>query len=548
MFPADGAHLDLAGHLGRRHRRAALRPDARPQQRLRDRRQRQRRRLHRAAGLHGDARPAVPRRRRQRAGGRHVAAHPGRVPQGLHAQHRGHQLGRPALHRRYRQQARARADHPLLRLRALRTHRHQAQHGPDPPLPAAVEARQRRQVRLRHLRRPHRPGHRQPDVLRPRPDLHARRRDGPRAGVRSLERRHAHLGRHQPRGRPRRQRGLLRAGHPRRRRDRRHQVRGGTVRAALLAVLLAAPARAAYNADAAGTAGGQFLKLGGDARGAAMGQAMTAASEDASALYYNPAGLSQVRQRNGTATQGFLYQDVSVSFAAYAHPVLPAVRPRRRFLRPSGLGTLAVGLLYLNAGGIGEVDNTGAATGGTFTPRDVAAMAGWGATLTDMFDLGISLKYVDSRIQAAAKTGSLDVGARMRLDVLGMPYTAALGARNMAGRLRFHDQTDPLPMDVRFGQMLRPIPQWLLSLDLAFPRDNAPYPAFGTEFSVPIEKELTGFMRLGYDGRLSPGDLDGIAGMSVGLGVGIQNWTIDYGWVPYGTLGHTHRFSVSARF
>lgn len=320
--------------------------------------------------------------------------------------------------------------------------------------------------------------------------------------------------------------------------------------AALLAALLAAApaARAAFSADAAGTSAGEFLKMGGDARGAAMGQAMTAASEDAAALYYNPAGLSQARARQGAATQGFLYQDVSVSFAAYAHPVLPAVRPRRRFLRPSGLGTLAVGVLYLNAGGISEVDNTGVETGGEFTPRDVAAMAGWGATLTDFFDLGLALKYVDSRIQAAAKTGTVDAGARLRLDVLGLPYTAAVAARNMGGRLRFHEQSDPLPTDVRFGQTLRPLPQWLLSLDLAFPRDNAPFPAFGTEFAVPIEKDLTGFMRLGYDGRLSPGDLEGLAGLSVGFGAGIKNWNLDYGWVPYGALGHTHRFSVSARF
>jgi hypothetical protein len=324
-----------------------------------------------------------------------------------------------------------------------------------------------------------------------------------------------------------------------------------STRPGLLAALLAAlagPAAAAFNSGSAGTSGGEFLKMGGDARGAGMGQAMTAAAEDASALYYNPAGLSQVRTRQGTASQGFLYQDVAVSFAAYAHPVQPTVKPRRRFLRPSGLGTLAVGVLYLNAGGISEVDNTGVETGGEFTPRDVAAVAGWGATLTDSLDLGLALKYVDSRIQAAAKTGAVDAGARLRLDVLGMPYTAALVMRNMAGRLRYHEQTDPLPLDVRFGQMVRPIPRLALSLDLAFPRDNGFYPAFGGEFAVPIEKDLTGFLRLGYDGRISPGDLDGIAAMTVGLGAGIKNWKVDYSWAPYGSLGHAHRFSLSAGF
>lgn len=318
--------------------------------------------------------------------------------------------------------------------------------------------------------------------------------------------------------------------------------------ASLLALLPAGPARAEFGSAYAGTSSGEFLKLGGDARGAGMGQAMAAASEDAAALYYNPAGLSQVRERQGLASQGFLYQGVSVSFASYAHPVQPLVRPRRRFLRPSGLGTLAVGVLYLNAGGISEVDNTGVETGGEFTPRDFAATAGWGATLTDAFDFGVALKYVDSRIQAAAKTGAADFGGRLRLDILGIPYTAAVAARNLGGKLRYHEASDPLPMDVRFGQTLRPLPRWLLSLDLAFPRDNAPYPAFGTEVSVPFEKDLAGAVRLGYDGRISPSDLDGIAAMTVGLGMSLKTWGFDYAWAPYGALGHTHRFTLSGRF
>ncbi|MBI5595007.1 MAG: PorV/PorQ family protein [Elusimicrobia bacterium] len=325
------------------------------------------------------------------------------------------------------------------------------------------------------------------------------------------------------------------------------------MRKALLAALAASAllggsARAAFNSDFAGTSAGEFLKLGGDARGAAMGQAMTAAAEDGAALYYNPAGLSQLKRRQGTATQGLLYQDVMVSFAAYAHPVQPAIKPKRRFLRPSGLGTLALGVLYLNAGSMTEVDNTAAPTGGEFTPRDIALMAGWGGTLTDLFDLGISLKYVDSRIQASAKTGSADVGARLRLEVLGKPYTAALAARNLGGELRFHEQRDPLPTDVRFGQALRLLPEWVVSLDLAFPRDNDWYPAFGTELTLPAGKELSFSGRFGYDGRISSDELDGVSSLSAGLGVVIQGWSVDYGWVPFGALGHTHRFSVGLSF
>src|SRR5688572_13884503 len=48
------------------------------------------------------------------------------------------------------------------------------------------------------------------------------------------------------------------------------------------------------NAQAAGTSGAQFLKLGAGARAAAMGDAFCAVSNDVTAAYWNPAGLSQI--------------------------------------------------------------------------------------------------------------------------------------------------------------------------------------------------------------------------------------------------------------
>ena len=43
-----------------------------------------------------------------------------------------------------------------------------------------------------------------------------------------------------------------------------------------------------------GTTAAQFLKIGVDARGSAMGNAFTAMSGDISAMYWNPAGLASI--------------------------------------------------------------------------------------------------------------------------------------------------------------------------------------------------------------------------------------------------------------
>lgn len=318
--------------------------------------------------------------------------------------------------------------------------------------------------------------------------------------------------------------------------------------AAALIVLLAGTAGADFNSDYAGTSAAEFLKLGADSRGVSMGHAMGAAADDASAVYWNPAGLSQLNKNHVTFTHSFMYQSVFYDFFSYARPVRPVVAPRRREFRPSGRGTLAVAVMYLNAGTLKEVDNTGTLTGGAFTPHDLSVMAGWGASLTEVLDLGLTLKYVDCQIQSSARTGAADVGARLRLHLLEWPYVFSFSAHNMGGKLRFHDERDPLPLTLRIGNTLRPIKQWLLSADVVFQRDNRVYANLGTEARIPIEDNLAVAIRGGWSGRTSSGDLDGLTGLSFGAGLEIFGLGADYAWAPFGLLGDTHRISLGFKF
>lgn len=316
----------------------------------------------------------------------------------------------------------------------------------------------------------------------------------------------------------------------------------------LLLASLAPGAEAASRSKNAGTSGAEFLKLGADARGGAMGLAMTAASDDASSVHWNPAGLSQVAEVQISGTFSQMYQDVQYGFLALAAPIKSPVAPRRREYRPSGSGTVAAALLYLNAGPLQERDNTGALTGGRLTPQDFAAMAGWGATLTEDLDLGVSMKYIQSRIQATAQTAAGDAGARYRMTLADWPYVFALSAHNLGGKLRFRRQQDPLPSSVRIGQSLRPARFLLLACDVVFPRDNGVYPALGAEATLPLGEDTRFDIRGGYSGRTSSGDLDGTTGLTFGFGMRFSGTGFDYAWLPYGVLGQTHRFTFNYRF
>lgn len=328
-------------------------------------------------------------------------------------------------------------------------------------------------------------------------------------------------------------------------------------KAALAALLALAPAAASakggFGASEAGTSGGTFLKLGADARAAGMGGAVRAATDDATAIYWNPAGLAGLRYRHATFTHSAAYQSTFHDFIAYAQPVESPFRGssgRERDLRPDSLGTLGIAVLYQNAGALSEVDNTGLPTGDKLTPQDMAVLIAWGGTVSRGLDLGVGLKYVTSKIQSTAQTGALDLGARWRTWLPGdFPYALAVTATNLGGQLKFHEVAAPLPMTFAVAQAVRVTKGLTLSLDFVAPRDRALYPCFGMEWRVPMQQGLAAAARAGYDGRLGSGDSDGgVRGVTFGGGLVMQRFGFDYGWSPQGYLGTIHRLSLSYRF
>lgn len=306
-----------------------------------------------------------------------------------------------------------------------------------------------------------------------------------------------------------------------------------------LALLLVAAAAGAadFDKDGVGTTGGDFLTMDVGARGIGMGGAHSATTNDATSLYWNPAGLSKVPRMSASFTYTRYVQDISYQAAMAA-------------VRVKDFGVIAGGWRYRD---IGLIDYTGVSGQnlGTFRPRDYVVDLGWGQSILDLSDseidinMGIAAHWLRQTIVENADSYSGDIGIQSRYYAGNNAYDLSFVAQNMGVGSKFDGRRDTLPFRLRLGAAAYPVRNLALTLEAIAPVNNVPHGAVGMEYNLEVSRDLKASMRAGFN-SLTVESLDVFSTFSAGMGLTLSDLTFDYAFVPMGTLGdQVHRFSIS---
>ncbi len=293
----------------------------------------------------------------------------------------------------------------------------------------------------------------------------------------------------------------------------------------------------ASSAPAWGQAGqaGAFLRQDVNARGAALGGAMTAITDDAGALSWNPAGLSRLGKPEAGATHVTLFEDTTFDFIAGG-------------LATKRWGGFAAGYVRQSSGGFEARSGPNDAPT-TFSITQSAMLGGWGREFAlpwlsgaswlrrpKPLSAGVTIKSVNESIGSASASGrGADIGAIFQPDErfsLGVMISNLL-----APKITFVSQPVSYPrvIDVSPAYLwkLSPTVRALTALKLSQTQNE------GTAVSAGVELQYQRLLAL----RLGVRDQT----LSTGVGVRFGNTSFDYA-AQLGDLGVGSLFTFTQRF
>jgi len=282
----------------------------------------------------------------------------------------------------------------------------------------------------------------------------------------------------------------------------------------------------------AGNSSAQFLKINPGGRTPGLGNAGTSLSGMAESLFYNPSGLGYLENTEISGNYSKWFEKMNYSSAAVGVPV-------------KNIGTFGAGFIGLFYGDIpiviqdssGELSNTGDNT----SANDIAFYLSYGRKLMNIFSAGVNIKLINQTLEEETATSvSFDISGMTKLleDKLGIGFVI----QNIGTKAKFMKSEYNLPLIIKLGTGYEVLKYkkhtGLLVMDVIKPMDDNFKFNAGLEYGFNKMIYIRGGYQAGYD--LNTFTIGG------GLNLPIKsNYTrVDYAYVPYGSLGATHRIGL----
>ena len=311
------------------------------------------------------------------------------------------------------------------------------------------------------------------------------------------------------------------------------------------------------------TTAAPFLSIGQGARAIGMGSAFVGVSDDASAIFWNPAGITKTQNFGFMVDHTKWIADINYNFMALTYN-----------LDNFGVIGMSFTISDIDEMNVTTVENPDG-TGETFGVTDAAFSLAWAIQLTDEFAIGFNPKFIYQGIWKMSATAvAIDMGVQYVTPFDGM--VLAMSISNFGTRMKLEGnsaliiydpdpnstgnngnipaylQTDEwdLPLNFRVGVSYQPVNtenhRITLALDALHPSDNYESINAGAEYTFLNTFSVRG----GYKSLFLDSSEESFA-----LGFGIQkqmlgNVTLafDYSYLDFGRLSDIQKFSFAINF
>ena len=314
-------------------------------------------------------------------------------------------------------------------------------------------------------------------------------------------------------------------------------MRSAFVVAVLVLLSLPLSAEAAQVFEKVGTLGGQSLKIGVGARAAGMGEAYVAIADDATAVYWNPAGIARLSGQSISINHTAWPANVLFDQAAYVFSVkwIPGMLGVN--VRALTMSRDIVRTTYLPEG-----------TGETFDAGEWAYGVTYARALTDKFSAGFSINYVQTGLaDVKGSSTTFDFGTLYDVGILGAKIGMAI--QNVGSDMTFIDEKVKMPVFFRVGGSFDVLQmgesKLITAAEFTHPPDNSEKLNLGAEYSFHDDLFLRGGYKMNYDTE----------GLTAGFGVKFPLTLVkssvarlDYAYQDMNYLSAAHRVSLNVSF